>query len=878
MNPPVLTVKSVFDQAHEITSPAERRAYLDEACAGDSDLRQKVEALLAAYEAIRSGSFLQTPAPGVGDTGPYQLGAATSGEAPLDEGATVPPQPGTQPVSQIEGTGTRIGPYTLIKELGEGGMGAVYLAEQEKPIRRQVALKIIKPGMDSAAVVARFEAERQALTMMDHPNIARVFEAGTTAAGRPYFVMELVGGTPMTRFCNEHRLTIRERLQLFATVCEAMQHAHAKGVMHRDIKPGNVLVAMQDGKPVPKVIDFGLAKAMGPSLTDETQLTQLGAIVGTLEYMSPEQADPGGPGVDTATDIYSLGVMLYELLTGTTPLDLASTRGTGGMLEVVLRIHEEDPPRPSTRVAELGDRQPAVAAERRTEPARLAKLLRGELDWIALKALEKDRRRRYETASGFARDVQRYLSDEPVEACPPTLGYRVGKFVRKNRVLVAVVSLLLAVLVLGSGGLAVAFARENKLRREAETARDGMRKSFRTTDAMLKKWLRDRSSLGDVEKSFLRDLIPVYTAFLGESGDSKVARLTVAETQFTLANIFALLGEGAEADERYLIAIQLYEKLVRDFPDLTQYRNDLASCHFNRAVAFHMGRVYPEAEASYRRSIEINEQLVSEFASEQSYRSNLANGYYNLGAFFRDVKDPAKAEKALRQAIALRAKLVGFPSEVGYRINLARDYLNLGNAIRDQGKARAALPSYNQAVKLLNPIPRRPADANLVLRSVAWDRANALGQLARHEEANMRHEEAIMRQEQAIKQWQNALLLDDGTERVNLQLFLAADESELNLRMRPGPAGEVLYEAAVVYARANVAAKRTREASQEERYARRAQELLKQAQSAGWFRDPQRIKQLKAEKSFNSLPRDELKRFLESLDASPVPKDRPAKE
>ncbi len=325
-----------------------------------------------------------------------------------------------------EGPGTKIGPYKLLQQIGEGGMGVVYMAEQEQPVRRKVALKIIKPGMDSKQVVARFEAERQALAMMDHTNIARVFDAGTTESGRPYFVMELVHGVPITHYCDSNQLTPRERLELFIPVCQAIQHAHQKGIIHRDIKPSNVLVTMYDDRPVPKVIDFGVAKAIEQRLTERTLFTQYGVLVGTFEYMSPEQAEMNAFGVDTRSDIYSLGVLLYELLTGSTPIERIRLR-EAALGELVRLIKEEEPPRPSVRLSGSGD-LPKIAALRKTEPARLSKLVRGEVDWIVMKCLEKDRTRRYETANALARDVERHLKDEPVEACPPSAGYRLRKF------------------------------------------------------------------------------------------------------------------------------------------------------------------------------------------------------------------------------------------------------------------------------------------------------------------------------------------------------------------------------------------------------------------------------------------------------------------
>jgi tetratricopeptide (TPR) repeat protein/tRNA A-37 threonylcarbamoyl transferase component Bud32 len=356
-----------------------------------------------------------------------------------------------------------------LQVIGEGGMGVVYIAEQDKPVRRRVALKIIKPGMDSRAVLARFEAERQALALMDHPNIARVLDAGTTDSGRPFFVMELVKGTPITRFCDERRLTPRQRLELFVPVCQAIQHAHQKGIIHRDLKPSNVLIALYDDQPVPKVIDFGVAKATGPALTEHTLVTGFGGVIGTPEYMSPEQASLNNLDIDTRSDVYALGVLLYELLTGTTPVDRRSL-GQAAVLEILRIVREVEPPTPSHRLSTL-EGLPSFAASRGTEPARLAKLLRGELDWIVMKALEKDRARRYETTSALARDIERYLHDEVVEARPPSAGYRLRKFVRRHKGQVLAASLVVLTLVLGTIGTTCGLVWAEQRRRESETAR-----------------------------------------------------------------------------------------------------------------------------------------------------------------------------------------------------------------------------------------------------------------------------------------------------------------------------------------------------------------------------------------------------------------------
>jgi serine/threonine protein kinase/tetratricopeptide (TPR) repeat protein len=453
---------SIFLGAIDRDLPEERAAYLEQVCGSNERLRAGVERLLAAHD--RLGTIL--PASGI--PGP----ATTAAVSPV-----------------TAGPGTVIGPYKLLQQIGEGGMGTVWMAEQTQPVQRKVALKLIKPGLDSHQILARFEAERQALALMDHPNIAKVLDAGTTsgvrsqesgvsrqgdlfltpdscpltpADGRPYFVMELVKGVPVTKYCDEHRLTPRERLELLVPVCQAVQHAHQKGVIHRDLKPSNVLVALYDGKPVPKVIDFGVAKATGPKLTERTLFTEFGALVGTLEYMSPEQAELNHQDIDTRSDVYALGVLLYELLTGTTPLEKKRVK-EAGLLEALRIIREEETPRPSTRLS-TAEELLAIAAKRGLEPKQLSGQVKGELDWIVMKCLEKDRDRRYPTANGLALDLQRYLSDEPVEACPPSAWYRWRKFARRHKAALAVAAVILFFIVLLGGGLGWA-ARDQAARR-----------------------------------------------------------------------------------------------------------------------------------------------------------------------------------------------------------------------------------------------------------------------------------------------------------------------------------------------------------------------------------------------------------------------------
>src|SRR5579859_4326231 len=430
----------VFNGALELPG-GERAAYLDRACAGDAALRQRVEELLKTSE--ESCDYLEGPDAVPAGTVRFSLVPA-------------------------EQAGNRIGRYKLLQQIGEGGCGVVYMAEQVEPVRRKVALKVIRLGMDTKSVVARFEAERQALAMMDHPNIAKVLDAGATETGRPYFVMELVRGIKITDYCDQNRLPTRARLDLFIQVCRAVQHAHQKGIIHRDLKPSNILVTLHDGVPVPKVIDFGIAKATEGRLTNLTIYTQLHQFIGTPAYMSPEQAEMSSLDIDTRSDIYSLGVLLYELLTGRTPFDAKTLLQSG--LEAMRRtIRETEPVPPSTRLSTMLHAHLATVAQHHdAEPPRLVNLVRGDLDWIVMKALEKDRARRYETANGLAMDIQRYLTNEPIVARPQSPGYRFQRLVRRNRLVFIAASGICAALVLGLAGTFWQWRQAERNHQEAE--------------------------------------------------------------------------------------------------------------------------------------------------------------------------------------------------------------------------------------------------------------------------------------------------------------------------------------------------------------------------------------------------------------------------
>ncbi len=769
-----MTERDIFIAALQKEAPAQRHAYLEEACGGDEALRRGVQVLLDAHE--RAGSFLERPAP--------------------DPVATLDEPVGERP-------GTVIGPYRLMEQIGEGGMGLVFVAEQQQPVRRKVALKVLKPGMDTRQVVARFEAERQALALMDHPHIARVFDGGTTPAGRPYFVMELVKGLPITDYCDRNSLPVRERLGLFVDVCSAVQHAHQKGVIHRDIKPSNVLVVSHDGAPVAKVIDFGIAKAAGQHLTDKTIYTQFAQMVGTPLYMSPEQAGQSGLDVDTRSDIYSLGVLLYELLTGTTPFDQERLR-QAGYEEMRRIIREEEPPRPSTRISTLGQAATTVCTNRQSDPRQLSRLVRGELDWVVMKALEKDRSRRYESASAFAADVRRYLDDEPVLACPPSAWYRLRKFARRNRAalttLVFVAGALLTTVVAlvisnrsisrekeekskalqeKSGALVAkdealkeksealaakeaALKAANASRQEAEanltlilaaldevyvTEAENRLAAYRNEP--IKPELTPDPRPAQVDRDFLQKGMGFYERLIQPGRAEPAARFQTGKAYRRVGVLQSELKQYDKAAEALEKAGSLLEGLAKESPTEPQYRWELAQAYRWQGQVAPNRKVPQRAEAAraFRRAAALAGELAAESPSNRDYRMYAATWRVSAGGVLAAMRRTPEAEAEYLEGLKLWQQLVaGFPKERWYRHELAFNLDSLGWLWEGANQPEKAEPFFRQALAYHEKLVAEDAtidDSPVRLARTHQHLAQVLTRMGRLPEAEKARREAL---------------------------------------------------------------------------------------------------------------------------------------
>jgi serine/threonine protein kinase/tetratricopeptide (TPR) repeat protein len=765
--------RSIFLRAIEEHPPNEWNAYLDAACGGDSELRRRAEALLGAHEGE---------------------------DAILDHGIVRPAVVDSvrdHPKALCDHVGSLIGPYKLLEQIGEGGMGLVFMAEQAQPMRRKVALKVLKPGMDTRQVVARFDAERQAVALMNHPNIAQVFDAGATPTGRPYFVMELVRGVTITEFCDQRRLTTRQRLELFVTVCHAVQHAHQKGIIHRDLKPSNILVTLHDTVAVPKVIDFGIAKATTQPLTDRSLFTHFSQMIGTPLYMSPEQAEMNGLDVDTRSDVYSLGVLLYELLTGTTPFESVRLKQVG-FDEMRRVIREEDPPRPSQRVSTLEtSARSTLSEQRRTDARTFDSMLRGELDWIVIKALEKDRNRRYESASAFAADVQRYLDDEQVDACPPSMPYRMRKVARRNKVALVTTGLVAAALLIGTvisvwqameatSAHELAKQRlesEKQARHDAEIDRKKAESAERkaATEAAIAFAVNDflqRDLLGQVDAVPLEldESIENASLTVREALDRAAARigdhfqdqpLVEAKIRMIIGDAYGRLQENERAVGHLERAVALRQNLLDpNHPDLLTSLNRLASIYLGAGQR-------DKSIALFRRLLNDQQARHGDDSPEALLcLCTLAGAYGHDGQWDTSVK---LLEKVLRKkrdlwgptdpstlgTMSQLARALGFQNQFEESLRLFEE-VSVTICSRDGSMRNAPLMIYavacqragkfDKADQLLHELIKQGDIRTIGTLSARNSYANAFGFLALNELLQHRYESAERLSQQAINQ------------------------------------------------------------------------------------------------------------------------------